>query len=421
MLSTVLIIDKRELAVKYKKSIDSPEVKTVIAKNLKDGMNHIQSLEPDMIIVSDSIEEEQSGFCKKIRSLTYNTRPVIVALSKSADSQDRINVLENGADDFISEPVNIEEFKTRINAHLRRDIELNLDDVTLLPNRKYVKKVLKRILSGGNHAVMHISIQNIEDYKSVYTEIAANKLIQTFVAIAKSALSEDDFLGQISETEFIIVTGKYSLEKISAFLTFAFDTVVQKFYKEQDLKRGYMIMNGQRSAGRRSEFVSALIGGMTEGFDKIPDTELLIGKLREITGLAKIPSGSNFIIERPQLTTANSVKQEICKSIYIKEGDDALNYLLRTTLELQGYNVKNEIDIKSNIQPSIVIIDSGNSLEELETVKKYKAIQTFANTVFIITTTVHDKETVLNAGADLYLPKPYEISDLIKWVEYFLK
>ena len=148
MLSTVLIIDKRkELSVKYKKSIEGSDINAVIARTLKDALIMLQSLEPDMIIVSDSIEEELFGFCQKIRALTYNTRPILIALSKSAESDDRIKVLENGADDFISEPVNIDEFKSRIKAHLRRDVESNLDSKTLLPNQKYVKKALKRILS----------------------------------------------------------------------------------------------------------------------------------------------------------------------------------------------------------------------------------------------------------------------------------
>ena len=143
MLSTVLIIDKRkELSVKYKKCIDETDVNTVIARTLKDALVILQALEPDMIIVSDSIEEELAAFCGKIRALTYNTRPVIVALSKSAESEDRIRILESGADDFISEPVNIDEFKSRVRAHLRRDIELNLDNKTLLPNQKYVRKSL---------------------------------------------------------------------------------------------------------------------------------------------------------------------------------------------------------------------------------------------------------------------------------------
>ena len=101
MLSTVLIIDKRkELSTKYKKSIDDSQIETVIARTLKEAFVQIQSIEPDMIIISDSIEEELSSFCQKVRALTYNTRPVIIALSKSAEAEDRIKVLENGADDF---------------------------------------------------------------------------------------------------------------------------------------------------------------------------------------------------------------------------------------------------------------------------------------------------------------------------------
>ena len=169
MLSTVLIIDRRkELSVKYKRNIEDSDISVIIAGNLKDGISSIQKLEPEIIIISDSIEENLANFCKKVRALTYNTRPVIVALSKSADAADRIEVLENGADDFISEPVNIEEFKTRIKAHIRRDIESNLDTLTLLPNQKYSKKALKRLLNNENQAVLSVSIRNLEEYKSIY-------------------------------------------------------------------------------------------------------------------------------------------------------------------------------------------------------------------------------------------------------------
>ena len=65
MFSTVLIIDKRkELSIKYKKSIDDSGVNAVIARTLKDALVLVQNLEPDMIIVSDSINEEISCFCQ---------------------------------------------------------------------------------------------------------------------------------------------------------------------------------------------------------------------------------------------------------------------------------------------------------------------------------------------------------------------
>ena len=423
MLSTVLIIDKRkELSIKYKKSIDNPEINSIIARSLKDALVLVQSLEPDMIIISDSIEEELASFCQKIRALTYNSRPVIVALSKSAEIGDRIKVLENGADDFISEPVNIDEFKTRIKAHLRRDVENNLDNKTLLPNQKIVRKSLKRVLNTENQAVLLVGFENLENYKTVYTEVAGDKLLQTFVAIAKSALSDTDFIGQYDDKSFIIVTNRFNAEKLAEFLTFAFDTVAPKFYSETDAKRGYMLLKGERFAGMRANFVSINIGGILEGFNQISSVDTLITRLIEVRKMAKVPSGSNYVFERAKLMASDSVIDDtVNMNIYIKEQDASLRYLLRTSLELQGYDVQEELDFESAKQPIIMIIDSGEDLSELDFLREVKKIQNFVYSKTIVTSNIHDKGAILDAGADLYLPKPYEISDLIRWVEYFLR
>ena len=420
MLSYVLIIDKRkELSVKYKKSIDDEQTSAVIARTLKDAVALVQESEPDLIIISDSIDEDLSNFCEKIRTLTYNTRPTIIALSKSADTADRIKVLASGADDFLSEPVNIEEFKMRIKAHLRRDIESNLNNVTLLPNKKYVYKAIRRLLHSENKlAILLAGIENLDNYKSVYSDIAGDKLLQTFAAITKSALDANDFLGQLDDKNFVIITNPYSAEKMAAFLTFAFDTVTPKFYSEQDVRRGYTLLDGDRKAGMRANFVSVLIGGILDNYESISGVDGLLEKLFAIKKIARIPSGSNYAIDRIKLTGENSViTPEINRSVYISEPDEALALLLRTTLELQGYEICETLDN----QPGIVILDSEDDMSGLKVCKDLKANLNFVNTKIIVTSTVHDKSAILNAGADLYLPKPYEISDLIRWIEFFFK
>lgn len=420
MLSYVLIIDKRkELSVKYKKSIDDEQTSAVIARTLKDAVALVQVSEPDLIIISDSIDEDLSSFCEKMRTLTYNTRPTIIALSKSADTSDRIKVLASGADDFLSEPVNIEEFKMRIKAHLRRDIESNLNNVTLLPNKKYVYKAIRRLLHSENKlAILLAGIENLDNYKSVYSDIAGDKLLQTFAAITKSALDANDFLGQLDDKNFVIITNPYSAEKMAAFLTFAFDTVTPKFYSEQDARRGYTLLDGDRKAGMRANFVSVLIGGILDNYESISGVDGLLEKLFAIKKIARIPSGSNYAIDRIKLTGENSVIiPEINRSVYISEPDEALALLLRTTLELQGYEICETLDNK----PGIVILDSEDDMSGLKVCKDLKANLNFVNTKIIVTSTVHDKSAILNAGADLYLPKPYEISDLIRWIEFFFK
>jgi DNA-binding response OmpR family regulator len=377
-------------------------------------------LEPDLIIVSDSIEEPLTDFCERIRSLTYNLRPIIVALSKSADSGDRILTLESGADDFLSEPVNIDEFKTRIKAHLRRDVESNLDNITLLPTGKIVKKSLKRLISAQtNQAILLVEIENINNYRNVYSDLAADKLIQTFVAIAKSTIEGDEFLGQLNDKQFVVITNTYRAEKMAAFLTFAFDTVVPKFYSEEDAKRGYTILKSDRLAGMRADFVSILIGGIVDKLNSYTTVDGILAKLNSLTKLAKIPSGSNYVIDRPKLSGVNSVvENDKNKTIYIHEQDDALALLLRTSLELQGFDVVDTLDVNSSIQPSLLIIDSGDNLSGLSFCKEIKNKVNFVNSKIIMTTTVHDKAAILDAGADLYLPKPYEIMDLIRWIDY---
>lgn len=426
MQSVTLIIDKRrELSVKYKKLLENELSSVIISKNLISSMKLIQDKEPDLIIVSDSIDEDLGDFCKKIRALTYNMRPVIVALSKSAELQDRLNVLYCGADDFLSEPVNNEEFTMRMKAHLRREFESNLDAKRLLPNKNYSMRALKRILTAKEQwGCLYISIENFKNYRENYTELASDKLIQTYCAIMQSSLNEDDYLGGISENEFLIITNPLKAEKIANFLVFAFDAVAKKFYSLQDRERGYIIMNGDELAGRRSNFVHTTIGIVTNEFQRFSDTKQLFASLISIHDLANLPDRSNYLIERAKISGQNAVEEKAYNNkIVIIEPDEAMNILLKTILELQGYEVLTaSVFEEVSEQPAVIILDAGSadSLKGLDLCKTLRQNSEFSGTKLIVTSILHDKELILNCGADLYLPKPYELSNLIKWVKFFV-
>ena len=94
--------------------------------------------------------------------------------------------------------------------------------------------------------------------------------------------------------------------------------------------------------------------------------------------------------------------------------------MLRTTLELQGYDVISDIEELKEVKPAIILIDSGNDMKGLELCAGLKKKSEYAKTTIIVTSVRHDKTVVLNSGADLYIPKPYEIATIIKWVEYFI-
>ncbi len=429
MQSVTLIIDKRlEMSTKYKKILESDTNKVLISRSLLDSIKIIKDNEPDLIIISDSFDDDLSDFCKQVRALTYNMRPVIVALSKSADFNDRIKVLNSGADDFLSEPVNSNEFKVRIEAHLRREYESNLDSKQMLPNNNYSMRAIKRALSQNTAwAMLYINIENFEDYKKAYTELASDKLLQTYSAIICASLTENDYVGKLEDNSFLVITDTVKAESIARFLTFAFDTVVNKFYAEHDLNRGYMILQGDEFAGKRANFVHFTISGISNENCVYRDSLHVLTTLTRLCSMANLPAKSNYIFDRPKISGENSVeKREFNNKVIIYETDSALSTLLHTILNLQGYNAQimtsyrlpKKLDI-----PALFIVDAGDLQKKngLNLCYKLKNDPNFAKSKIIVTSVIHDKELVLNTGADLYLPKPYEIPALIRWVDGLIK
>ena len=425
MQSVTLIIDKRrEISTKYKKLLTDKTNTVIVTSDILSAIKIIKDKEPDLILISDSVEDD-IDYCKKIRALTYNMRPVIIVTSKSSEIQDRLDVLQNGADDFISEPVNSEEFVMRIKAHLRRELESNMDINTFLPNKNYSLRALKRITAQKDFwAAMLISIENFENYKETYTELASDKVIRTYCAIIRSTLSENDYFGMISQNRFLIITEGNKAEKLANFLTFAFDSVSSKFYNPNDVKRGFMLMRGDEFAGRRSNFVHTTIGIVTNEFSQYTDAKQLMNTLDNIHKMADLPDKSNFLTDKPKITAENAISNDVNKKILILEEDEAMVLLLRTIFDLQGYEVATGLEeLEKEEVPAIIILDAGNAdtLKGLDICRRLRSDDNFNRTKIIVTSIVHDKELILNLGADLYIPKPYEISSLIKWVDELFK
>ena len=430
MQTVTLIIDKRrEIPIKYKRLLENEYSQVILSKNLVSAMKFIQDKEPDLIIISDSMGQDLDNYCKEIRALTYNMRPIIIATSKSAEMSDRMKVLESGADDFISEPINSKEFVARIRAHLRRELESNLDTQKILPNRNYTLRALKRVLSSDKEwAALLINIDNFENYREVYTKLASDKLVQTYAAIITSALSKEDFLGSLSENYFLVITDILKVEPIAKFLTFAFDTVAKKFYSANDIDRGFIITQGDNQAGMRSEFVHTTIGGIPSGTKKYEDTQELLSDLINVHNLAKLPTKSNYVIERTKLSAKDAIIETTYNNkILIIEEDESMTLLISTILNLQGYKtfVQNTYASEEipTVPPAVIILDAGTAESKtgLELCKIIRKNQEYKNTKIIITSVFHDKEEILKVGADLYLPKPYDMSVLIKWVDSFIK
>lgn len=437
----VLIVDKRkELPAKYKKLIEYNGISVLIATSTEQGLDILTGFEPDMVLVSDSLEVSIAQNIKKFRMLSYSYRPCIIALSKSDALQDKLDALEAGADDFLSEPIDSEEFKARIHAHLRRHFENLINEVTNLPDTKFSLKTLQRTIAENKKwAGMLIRINEFAAYKEIYGELAADKMLQTFTAIINSALDNNDFVGELSQGEFLILTNPIKAEHIASFLVYAFQSIVEKFYCEEDAKSGYIILYGDDNAGKRVDLVSTSIGIISNEAHSYNSVKEVLNALFATCKLAQYSlKKSAYIVERTKLSADDAViKREFNNKILIVEPDEALNYLLKTTAQMQGYEVATiqnyecVQNVVKTFKPALIVLDAGEAEDQkgLDLCKKLKKSFSDKNkpnieskdTKIILSTIIHDKKMALNAGADLYLPKPYELLNIFNWIEQLIR
>ncbi len=422
MQEAILIIDNRkEQALKNKRILENANIKVYHASELTVAEIMLSELEPDLVIISDGIDEKTA--IGKIRR-HYNTiRPVIVVLSKSSHMQDKIEALNFGADDFISEPIASGEFLARIQAHLRRHFETEMDNITGLANQRITFKYLKRVINSDKvWAAMLIGINNFEQYREIYGELAADKMKQTFGAIAQKALG-DDFVGITADGEFLVITTPLKAETIAKGLVNGFNSAAKKFYSDEDAEKGFITLYGDDVPNRKINLVSISIGIISNEYRKIRGLKQALHSLISVKNIAEENKTSSYIYDRPKLVAENSVEiKDYNAKILIIEQDYALSFLLETGAKMRGFEVKtvNKYEeLTDDFIPSVIILDAGNAerITDLEICRKFKKDTRFKNSNIIVTSIIHDKDSILKSGADLYLPKPYEISFIFEWVE----
>ena len=402
--------------------IDNLNQNALYTSDLSYALSVIQNEQTEFIIISDTIKEDLASFIEKIRALTYNFRPIIIAVSKSADENDKINVLKSGADDVWGEEISKIEFQTRFMAHLRRYIESFLNPITHFATRIITQKALRQSVSDDEiYSYLLIKIQGASDYQNHHGEIAYEKMIKTLGAIVASIVQSGDFIGHVSDDELILITKPYLSERIASFLTFAFDNVLNKFYSDDEFEDNFTMLSDDLNSEIKTSLVHLNIAAV-EKTPNIKDYREIIRALNELVLMLKNSDSSNYIIDRARL---GGVVQDCVKNrVLIYEPDEALSYLLQNVCEMEHIEVKlvfSDNDFKVQYRefcPNVVILDWGTK-EKTTALKLAKTISK-DNVKLIFSSSYLNKKEILKSGATLYVPKPYEIDEMIKSIKKFL-
>ena len=120
MIKLLIIDDDLVIRKILQKALSNHKYEIIVAKNGEEGISAAQEHEPALIICDwmmpgiDGLE-----VCRQVKANQHLSTTFFILLTSKGEVKDRIKGLDNGADDFLSKPIDVEELTARVRAGLR--------------------------------------------------------------------------------------------------------------------------------------------------------------------------------------------------------------------------------------------------------------------------------------------------------------
>jgi two-component system, OmpR family, alkaline phosphatase synthesis response regulator PhoP len=111
-------------------------------------LDEIRIRRTDLIIINiDDNKKNGPDFCKKIRSVDQQTS--ILMIGESNLEADKLECLENGADDYVTKPFSTREFQARVNSLFRRSDTINKNNTETQQQALIVEPDKRKVIALG--------------------------------------------------------------------------------------------------------------------------------------------------------------------------------------------------------------------------------------------------------------------------------
>ncbi len=442
----ILIIHQARPAADYASILEKTGAKVHAVASFEEANELLSFLHPDLIILANSMPDGDGLlYCQQIRAAKLNPRPVLVLLHSSTDKNEWINGFRNGADDVLGDPIDKSELAIRVLAHLRRRQEEFCNHLTQLPGPNLIRRMLEQsLVSDRPWSAMSIDLNKIRVYNETYGDLAGDQLIKALGAILMDVSDDtNDFVGHIEADDFLMVTQPEAVERKAQIICEKFDQISNQFYPRGDTERGYLISTGRGGIRRRVPLISVAIGIISSTKRRFQSYVDVLTTSRDYRYLAKRRQGSSFVSDNTSIEalTAKFARrstkggtrdeaQERLPRILVVEPDGAMACLLQETLSLEGYQVQvtssadDALVIAHSQPPDLVLLESALADRQMDgwaLCRTFKESADLCNIWVVMATSHPDQSLALEAGADLYLPKPFDMPALLNEVSYLLK
>lgn len=212
----------------------------ILADTGEAGVSASRSKHPDLVILDIRLPDiDGYEVARRLRTNRRTEDIPIIFLTEKRERTDRLRGLGIGGDDYVTKPFDIQELRLRVRNALRRTSQGPLTNpVTGLAEGSLVDERLAECLSGNGWAMLLVSLKNLDEFRETYGFVASDDVQRAVSLLIHNSVrgvgGPNDFVGQISATDFLLVTVPASLAALEERISARLEQALEFFYPLTD-------------------------------------------------------------------------------------------------------------------------------------------------------------------------------------------
>lgn len=406
----------------------------LLARTGEQAWKLIRDEHPRMVLLDSSLQPDGGReLCRRIRKQLAGEHPFIMLLTEKGQDAGFRHILEQGADDVVSKPIDPLQLARRVEELMRRTAARGgHHPLTRLPGSAAIRKQLKRCIDWEKKfALCVVNLNHFRAYNEFYGfefgDRAIRKVAEILRGIQRKRKGKRLSLGHLTADRFLLLVAPENVDQCCRSIIDQFDTIKKSLFTDGDLHRGHLVATDTTGRIRRYALLSMSIGAVTgEPGDFQHPREAIEAALWAMSR-AKLRWGNHYYLRRdgPRGLTAARNNLE-CKKILVIDGDAVTARLLKAKLERKGYQVRTAPDGHSVVEiirhdpPDLILVDDHAGGSGYRTTGYLKNDLHAADIPLVLSVSSHRRQPGFPAGADGYLVKPYSFQHLMSTLEEHL-
>ncbi|WP_144449128.1 GGDEF domain-containing response regulator [Halalkalibacter nanhaiisediminis] len=415
------------LLVEFKEYLERKAFHVLVSTDVEKTIDTFYDVKPDCLIMDAGLKDEKGlPLLGRLQASGQQMLTPVMVIGDNPSRESRLDAYRAGADDFMSKPLDLEEFEVRVSRQVGRkkqyDDLLLMDELTKAYNRKYFQSFFAKqqsILTGVKEpfSVGVIDLDYFKQVNDTYGHVVGDEVLKQLASYMKQNMRSGDVFARYGGDEFAMLLPNIAIEQAKKLV--------------ERLLNGFMKLNFQAD---QVSFTCSFSGGVVQ----VTEGGLALERVMEradkaLYGAKKKGKARVEVYEGGQEVVTQKVK------VAIVDDDEIVRMMLSEVIGKLSLPANRIIEIetfpdgKSFLQSEwllsqdryVVILDGMmpkmDGLEVLQRLRSERRHDQFRVMMLTSRKSERDIQKALQLGADDYVTKPFKLLEVEARLQHLIK